>query len=223
MIKVACWWLTLGLATTCLGQTSRQAFGAEMSLPFGVAPGKLVLSDGHLIFFDTDQPETSFVVHREDVQNVEDQGGLLTIQLARPVRDRSGERSRLSFRPQLPSASAAVSSWFRMSPAVSGTVDRQAGSVSQNYQVRHNHRLGGCNGRFIVSGDRIVYESITDVDHSRHWAMKDIKEMKRSSPYKIEIRPFNGAHYTFELSGTGMDNADYETLVRSITAARINR
>jgi hypothetical protein len=50
--------------------------------------------------------------------------------------------------------------------------------------------------------------------------MKDVRELERSNPYRVEIKPFTGSDYTFRLLGSGMDNDEYSTLVKRVTAAR---
>ncbi len=87
--------------------------------------------------------------------------------------------------------------------------------------MRHDHRIGGCDGRLIVEMDRVSFESITNVNHSRQWGLKDIKELKRSNPYGIEVVPFSGETYNLGIQGRGMSNDEYKALVDRITAARL--
>jgi hypothetical protein len=215
--------LILGISMTAYAraQTTRQAYPVEMALPFGVSAGKLVPNNEYLIFIDDQEPEASFVISRSNVQSIEEQGGLLSIQVHQAVRDRSGERTRLSFRTQTSGVGSALNAWSRMaSPAMSGSSGAERQAQGMSYQAEHNHRLGGCNGQLMITDDRIIFESITDLDHSRQWAMKDVRELRRHSPYRLEIKPFTGGDYTIRLLGNGMDNEDYNRLVRSITAAR---
>jgi hypothetical protein len=72
----------------------------------------------------------------------------------------------------------------------------------------------------MVSNDRLVFESLTDVNDSRQWSMRDIKEVKHRSPYKLEVKPFTGNDYTFGFLGKGMDNADFTALTKLIAGAR---
>ena len=215
--------MIVGISTMAAGwaQTTRQAYAVEMALPFGVATGKLVPNSEYLIFIDDQQPEASFVISRSNIQSIDEQGSELTIQVHQAIRDRSGERTRLNFRTQTSGAGAALNAWSRMAGAasnVSSTAERQATGMS--YQAEHGHRFGGCNGRLMITDDRIIFESVGDLDHSRQWAMKDVRELKRSSPYRLEIKPFTGGDYTLRLIGNGMTNEEYSTLVKQVTAAR---
>ena len=76
-------------------------------------------------------------------------------------------------------------------------------------------------GRLMVTADMVAYESIDNVQSSRRWQFKDIKEIKLKNPYEIEIEPFVGDRYTLKLEGKGMDSGDFKTIVDRITAARI--
>ena len=89
-----------------------------------------------------------------------------------------------------------------------------------SYQVKHDHLLGSCRGRLIVEPNRLVFESITDIGHSRQWGLKDIKELKRDNPYGIKVVPFSGDTYDLEFQGRGMDSDEYRALVDRITSAR---
>jgi hypothetical protein len=53
--------------------------------------------------------------------------------------------------------------------------------------------------------DRIIFESVGNLDHSRH---------------RLEIKPFMGGDYTLRLIGNGMTSEEYSTLVKHVTAAR---
>ena len=75
----------------------------------------------------------------------------------------------------------------------------------------------------MATNDRLIFESMTDINDSRQWAMKDIKEVKHSSPYKLHVQPFTGDDYNFEFIGQGMDNSDYALLTKLIAAARASR
>jgi hypothetical protein len=92
-----------------------------------------------------------------------------------------------------------------------------------SYEVKHDHRIGSCSGRLIVTGDKVIFESLTEVNDSRQWSMKDIKELVHKSPYRLDIKPFAGNDYSFGLLGNGMDNSDFSTLSKMVTDARATR
>lgn len=82
---------------------------------------------------------------------------------------------------------------------------------------------GSCNGKLIVNQERLVYESLEDREHTRQWPLVDIKKIKRKSPYKIEIEPFNRDKYTLELEGQGMDISVFKKVQNWISLARVRR
>ena len=92
------------------------------------------------------------------------------------------------------------------------------------YQVEHGHRpFGSCSGRLILTNSTVAYESIDNISHSRQWELRDIKELKLDNPYQLEIKPFAGNDYRFQLLGKGMDSQEYKDLVERITTARVER
>jgi hypothetical protein len=213
--------LLLSLLTTAAAGTTPQAYSAELSVPFGVVTGQLVPSGDYLIFIDQEQPQFSFVIPRRELKDIRPESGALIVALSTPIRDRSGERSRLSFRMGSGADEQAVIQWSKnTTSAMASHVTPDPAVPLFSYQAKHDHRFGSCNGRLIITPDRIAYESVSDINHSRQWAMKDIKEVERDNPYKLKIKPFEGDNYTFQLMGNGMDSKDYESLVKLITAAR---
>jgi hypothetical protein len=223
--------LVLAVFST-LGVTFAQtAVPAELALPFGVAAGKLVVSGEYLIFVNDATVESSFVVPRDNVQNVNVDGAVLNVALRQPIKDSSGDRSALNFRFAAPGSGDAIVKWSQArgtrpapgAPAPGGSDRRTEGEQQFSYEVKHDHRVGSCSGRLIVTSERVNYESLSEIDHSRQWAMKDVKEVGRKGPYNLDIKPFSGNDYSFAFLGTGMDNSHYETLTKLIAAARANR
>src|SRR6185295_1111359 len=132
--------------------------------PFGTVPGSLITIGDNLIFIDDDHPEASFTVARTDLQNLSVADGIVTVQIAKPVRDRSGERTALSFRLREDTRTVGITNWFGGGTIRigGGTIPTQAGSVtskpesadgttSMSYDAKHKHRLGSCRGRLIVN------------------------------------------------------------------------
>ncbi|HWR53233.1 MAG TPA: hypothetical protein VN428_19155 [Bryobacteraceae bacterium] len=209
------------------GDNVRQA---ELSVPFGVVPGKLIKSGQYLIFVDDEQPGDSFVVPRRELANARREGETLRVDLNEPVRDRSGERRSLVFRLSDPASAAPLLSWMQSAPAAGAAAGPASASARTDepatanaglvYEVKHNHKIGSCTGRLLISGDRVTYESVTELNDSRQWSLGDIQEVKRSSPYQVQIKPFVGNTYDFNLIGQGMDSTDYKQLVDRIASAR---
>jgi hypothetical protein len=227
--------MTLALAavsacTQASAQPSQlQAYPAELALPFGAASGRVVVSGNYLIFVTDTTVENSFVIPRDNVQDITSNGGVTTLVFRQPMRDQSGERAGAIFKFTNAADADAIARWSKM-----GTADRSSSAPTNetketaagqtfNYSVKHNHKLGSCTGRLMVNGDRLSFESLTDVNDSRQWSMGDIKEVKHNSPYKLDVKPFTGNDYSFNFLGKGMDNADFTALTKLIAATRARR
>jgi type IV secretion system protein VirB10 len=85
-------------ASALMAQTAAQMQKADLAIPFGTVAGKIVLAGDHLVFIDEQRPEQSFVIARTEVEDLTVQDKTASLELRRPVQDRSGERSRLNFR-----------------------------------------------------------------------------------------------------------------------------
>jgi hypothetical protein len=222
--------LALAAVSACAqapAQTSQQqAHPAELALPFGTASGKVVVSGDYLIFVTDTTVESSFVIPRDNVQNITSNGGVTTVAFRQPMRDQSGERASAIFRFTNTADADAIARWSKLAaasqstPAPSNETGGTAAGQMFNYSVKHDHKLGSCTGRLMVSNDRLVFESLTAVNDSRQWSMRDIKEVKHNSPYKLDVKPFTGNDYSFEFLGKGMDNADFAALTKLIVADR---
>lgn len=68
--------------------------------------------------------------------------------------------------------------------------------------------------------DRVAFESIDDINDSRQWMLEDIKEVKQNGIYKLQVEPFTGDTFNFELVGKGMDIGEFRRLVDRIAQAR---
>ncbi len=200
------------------------AVDVEHAVPFGQIPGKLILYGNYLVFVDGERPADSFVAPRASIESLSADGGTITVQLKDAVRNRSGEVRRLSFRV-LSGDSGPVTSWYGAAPAMAaapaaGAAAQPAPEGAKVFQASHNHRLGSCHGRLIITADRVSYESTDAVSHSRRWELKQIREISLPNPYELNIRPFGEGNYKFRLEGSGMDPATYKELVDRIAAAR---
>lgn len=226
----------LSIAFICILLVSAPPAGAQStatgsvvavdhSVPFGTIPGKLLLLGNYLVFVDEQQPSTSFVVAKSAIDSLNADGPAITVQTNEAILNRSGEVRRLSFRVVSGADPVIVTSWYGggMAAASSAAPVVIPGPGTTTYQARHNHRLGECRGRLIVSPVQLSYESVSSVSHSRRWEYQAIKETKLSNPYELEIKPFNGDTYKFHFDGAGMEPADYRDLVDRVTSARANR
>jgi hypothetical protein len=125
---------------------------ADLAIPFGTVPGKLVMAGDHLVFIDEERPDLSFVIAKAEVENLAIQDKTASLELRRAVQDRSGERSRLNFR--LASGdTVSLRRWFGSAAATPAAV-APALSVRNKSQAQPSH---SAKPRFIaVPADTIV-------------------------------------------------------------------
>jgi len=113
MKKTIVWSLAIWVcsASLLIAQTPAQVQKAELAIPFGTVSGKIVMAGDHLVFIDEERPDQSFVVARTEVEDLTIQDRTASLELRRPVQDRSGERSRLNFR-LTNGETVALKRWF---------------------------------------------------------------------------------------------------------------
>ena len=85
-------------ASSLWAQTTAQVQKAELAIPFGTVPGKIILAGVHLVFVDEEKPATSFVIAKAEVEHLTVQDRNVSMELRHSIQDRSGERSQLNFR-----------------------------------------------------------------------------------------------------------------------------
>lgn len=214
--------LILGLSLLAVAQTPTVVRRADLSVPFGVTSGKLVLVSDYLIFVDEERPEDSFTLARNEIKEFKTEGEQVMVEMRHPVRDRTGERANFSFRLRDGSSDPLVM-WAATKTTATAAENKPA--EAWTYNAKHPHSValvpsGNCTGKLIITRDRVVYESLEDREHTRQWPLTDIKKVKRSNPYKIEIEPFNRDKYTLELEGSGMDISVYKKLTNWISLSR---
>lgn len=204
---------------------------AELSVPFGSVSGKLAVVGDYLIFIDEDKTDRSFALRKSEIQNFQVDGNTLRVQAAHPVNMEAGSISNLNFKLQGGADPSQLSNWYGSpgpEPATAPVVapaapvgPEAAAAPMPSFTVRHKKRFrGDSHGKLIITADGLRYESIDDVNDSRSWPFKDIKELKHGSTYQLEIVPFNGDNYNFEVQGSGMTHDQFNSLVNKVTQAR---
>ena len=214
------------ITASAVAQEAVIASAAELSVPFGAATGQLVTVADHLVFVNQERPDDSFSINKPNIFEATFNAGLVTIQ----TREAVGGLSRFTFRLLNPAKVAAVTAWAKqapvtmITPAQGGAAESPAVVIGE-YQVRHQHLIrGACNGKLVITNDRVSFESVSEIGHSRQWDIADIKELRRPNPYRLEIRPFVGNDYTFNLvGGEGMSSREYKALADRVAEARIPR
>lgn len=227
--------LTLGLSA--FAQIPVKIQKAELSIPFGVVKGKLIAVGETMVFLDEENPDASFAIEKASIKGWSEQDGVITIDTNKPIKDRSGERSRLAFR-LVEGNGMALAAWYKtsangMSATATSPETKAAGvtapapgaadmSGTKVYQATQKRfPIGSTDGKLIISENEIAFESLNDIKRSQRWSYRDIKEMKQVSTYVIEIEPFRGDKYKLELQGEGMSSAQFKALTDRIASARV--
>lgn len=215
-----------GLSLHSYGQVEVQVQEAELSVPFGVAEGKLVLVGNYLIYVDDDNPRDSFALTRDQISQVNSDESTVMISTTEPVMFRNDSRSELNFRMRRSESAPALANWARAasrtteSDVVRGMADTE---ILATYEAKHDHGFlgGSCTGQLLMTVNGIAYDSVDQISHSRRWKLTDIKELKLKNPYELEIDVFTGNDYNLALIGKGMDNERFQQLRERIAEARI--
>jgi hypothetical protein len=88
-------------------------------------------------------------------------------------------------------------------PFVTAFADEEGPPVAE-VAVKHNHRLGGCQGVLRIYKGRLVFAA-RDGDHSRSWRWTDLRGLGRADQYRLEVVTYEpqfggqGRSYTFAL------------------------
>jgi hypothetical protein len=216
----------LGMALTAFGQTAVKVHKADLSINFGVAKGRLVAAGDLLVFVDDETAESSFAIERANIKGWNELEGILTIDTGKAVKDRSGERTRFAFR-LIEGTGANLAAWYKESPSAKLTEDSSAATAmgteagQKMYQARKKNLIGSSDGKLIIAEKMIAFEAANDRARSRQWELKDIKNIKQTGPYVLEIEPFTGDDYKLELLGDGMPPAEFKILSDRVVAARM--
>src|SRR5262245_40874985 len=64
-------------------------------------------------------------------------------------------------------------------------------AMAQSYEfaVEHDHTFGGCQGKLIITPERIEYRTEYK-EHSREWRYTDLRQIKIVSPKKMELASY---------------------------------
>jgi hypothetical protein len=210
-------------------QAPVEAAEAELAIPFGAASGHIAVAEDLLLFLNSERSDASFAIRRENIRNMSVNNNVLTVETVEPVNGSNALNFRI-----LSGDASRMARWGQAGPGASMATGPAAGAagrmaetavadsaMQQSYQARHDHRFGGgCTGRLMISDDRMSYDSVDEIGHSRQWQLKEIKEFKRKNPYKLVIDPFVGYKYDLELIGEGMSSRAFQDVTEGITLKR---
>jgi hypothetical protein len=106
------------MGTAALGQGTVEAYRADLTVPFGEIPVRIVPVDDFLVFIDEENPGTSFVVRRDDITNATAEADRVSMNLLNPIEDRSGHTQGLSFRVRERGTADALARWHQQPAAL---------------------------------------------------------------------------------------------------------
>ncbi len=237
VLRLVLFTLALTIGVGAHAQTPVKVQRAELSIPFGVVKGKLIAANDLMIFVDEENTDASFTIEKASIKGWNEQDGVITIDTSKPIKDRSGERTRLAFR-LTDGNGAALAAWYKNSAAgmTTATTNGEAKTAAVTapapassdmsgtkvYQATQKRfPIGSTDGKLIISETEIAFESLNDIKRSQRWSYRDIKEIKQISTYIIEVAPFRGDKYKLELQGEGMSSAQFKILTDRIASARV--
>jgi hypothetical protein len=221
--------LTLGLAFTAVTVLAANLTvqNARLYGPNGAVEGKIVMFDNRMAFIDDNQPDNSFVIPKSDIRSATWDGGRLTINLAHPYSSSLGanQSAVILTMPDTASASSFIT-WMGVpvSGYTAGEADRAATppDSTQVTDVRFDVKNGDQKGKLIVAPDELIFESLTDANHSRRWKYSDIREFTHND-HEIKVQPYHGDKYEFQFNNKAMLQTAYDMISNKVVNSRVNR
>jgi hypothetical protein len=227
------------LAPLCVVTTQAQdsivIVDAELSIPFGVAAGRVVAVADQFLFVDDTRPDQSFALRKSNIIRSSSDGDVLSIRTDSPVNsatefsfriDSDGSSDILSWLGDSGTPSVATTRTSSSGDAFAETRDERASGVNNligEYRVQHNHFLGECEGTLRITDEGIDFQSITVADHSRRWDMADVKEIAHANRDELRVAPLIGTEYLFDFTSERlMSDAEFRRLSDRVAGARLD-
>jgi hypothetical protein len=199
---------------------------AKLWGPNGSADGKLVIRGDQMTFIDDNNPDASFIIPKTDVRRATWAGGRLTIGLARPYASSlGGNQSDLVLVMPDQTSAGGVINWIGVPvEGFAGEADRSAMPPNslQVTDVRFDVKNGDQRGKLMLQGGELVFESLTDAKHSRHWKYSDIRSLEKDGD-KLEVKPFHGDKYEFKFHNKAMLDTAYNLISDEVVVGRQGR
>lgn len=215
--------LTMALAAGVTWAADLYVQRATLWSPNGTAQGKLVIRGDQMTFIDDNNPDMSFIVPKSDVRAARWEGGRLTVNVAHPYTSSLGaDREDVIFVMPDQTSAGSVISWVGVPVAgFTGEADRVvvAPSNLQITDVRFDVNNGDQKGKLMLQNDELVFESLSDAKHSRHWKYTDVRELSKNGK-EIKIQPYHGDKYEFQFHNKAMLETAYNLLSDKVVAAR---
>ena len=90
--------------------------------------------------------------------------------------------------------------------------------IVQEIPVRHQHRIGGCEGTVTIAQDKIIYRT-ANKDDSRIWWLKDIESFASIDPFHLRVSTaFETFNFDLKLP---LEQTAYELLWKVVYAPKI--
>ena len=238
----------IGGSVAAFAQAPVKVQKSELSINFGIAKGELISAGDLLIFVDQEMADGSFSIEKSNIAGWTEADGVITVSTTKPVKDRSGERNRFAFR-LVEGNSAAFAAWYRepsKAPMAGGAAPAEtaaapitksaeaaaataAGVTKPEFKEKSfpakqkRFPVGSTEGRLVIQEKQVAFEANGDTRRSRIWELKDIKALKQTGPYYLELEPFIGDTYKVELLGEGMTPSEFKALQDRVANARLNK
>jgi hypothetical protein len=179
MKKTIVWSLAVWVcsASLMIAQTTAQLQKAELAIPFGTVSGKIVMTGDHLVFIDEEKPGQSFVVARTEVEDLTIQDRTASLELRRPVQDRSGERTRLNFR-LASGETVALKRWSPPTAPAPAFSTRSRGATQPSHPAKPS--------LIVVPTDTVVQLQLNQGLSSRTAQKGDMFTARVTSPVVVE-------------------------------------
>ena len=71
----------------------------------------------------------------------------------------------------------------------------------------------------MLEKQELVFESLSDAKHSRHWKYTDIREITHNT-HEVNIQPYHGDKYQFQFSNRAILDTVYNLISDRVVDAR---
>ncbi len=243
----------VGGSVAAFAQAPVKVQKSELSINFGIAKGELISAGDLLIFVDQEMADGSFSIEKSNIAGWTEADGVITVSTTKPVKDRSGERNRFAFRlvegnsaafaawyrepSKTPMTGTAATTPTPAETAAAAPITKSAEAAAataagvtkpefkeKSYPAKQKRfPVGSTEGRLVIQEKQVAFEANGDTRRSRIWELKDIKALKQTGPYYLEIEPFIGDTYKVDLLGEGMTPSEFKALQDRVANARLNK
>ena len=80
-------------------------------------------------------------------------------------------------------------------------------------------RNGDQQGKLMLRGTELAFESLTDGKHSKSWKYSEIRSLEKKRK-EVRVKPYKGARYDFQFPDNGARDRIYDAVSARILTAR---